>query len=525
MPAARHISLMAHRKTDGVLVLRWSALAVLAFLVLGLLGSTVTPSVADSTAIPSDESSAADSQSENQPSFDEDAAQQFVDDYTQRHGLPGAAYVVTKDGEPVAQGATGDVSADTPMAIASASKSFAAFALLQLVDSGDVDLDAPVTDYLPDFSVQGTQNDAITVRMLLSQTSGLMNPTFVPAAGSLSGSVANIADREVVAEPGTEYNYSNLNYWTAALLVETVSGQQFESYLQQNIFAPLGMDDTHSVQQAHPIQGMHAGHVTAYGTALPLPELISDVGGAGGVITTAEDMGAWLSMQQRGGTTADGERVLSEDLIEESHTRQPNADTYGMGWQHTSTQDPARIGHDGTMRSYAARMDLVPSSGYGVAVLLDSQTPTIAHPFEISSGLIDVSEGRTPEVGVPVAIFIDLGLGVVTVGIVLLGVRGVRRARPWATKRAQFPAWRFWLRLVPQLIMPLVALVLFIGIPLNPQDHASPIDVFGLWPAAMIIVLTAAVVGAVLVTLRLKYRNSVAQTSTTWNNHDTAIQH
>lgn len=414
---------------------------------------------------------------------------------------------------------------DSPMAIASMSKAFTAFAVLQLVDSGDIDLDAPVTDYLPEFSVQGTQPDTITVRMLLSQTTGLTNPTFVPATGSLAGSVANIADREVVAQPGAEYHYSNLNYWTAALLVETVSGQRFDSYLQEHIFDPLGMDDTQAVQLAHPIEGMNAGHVTAYGMALPLPELVSDIGGSGGVVSTAEDMGAWLNMQQRGGLTADGERLLSEELIDESHTRQPYADTYGFGWQHTSTQEPARVGHDGTLRSYASRMDLVPSSGYGVAVLLDSQTPTIAHSFELSTGLIDISEGDEPEVGAPIATYIDLGVAVITIGIALLGVRGMRRARMWAVKRRHFPGWRFWLRLVPQLIMPVVALVLFVGIPFNPQDHATPLDVFGLWPAGMMLILVAAVIGIVLTVFRIKHRTAFAQTATRREDNNAEIEH
>lgn len=501
---------------------RRRVLVVIAAFVLVLIGASSFAVQAAAASVPATapaspaEPDAPDDQSHNPGSsgFDEDAAQRFVDDYAQRHGLPGAAYVVTKDGEPVTEGATGDVDADTPMGIASTSKAITAFAVLQLVDAGDVDLDAPVTDYLPDFSVQGTDDDAITVHMLLSQTSGLTNPTFVPTAGSLEGSVASIADQEVASEPGAEYHYSNLNYWTAALLVETVSGERFDSYLQEHVFGPLGMDNTRTVQLAHPIEGMNAGHVTAYGAALPLPELVGDLGGAGGVITTAEDMGAWLSMQQRGGITADGTRLLSQDLIEESHTRQPHAETYGLGWQHTSTQDPARVGHGGTMRAYTSRMDLVPESGYGVAVLLDSQTPTLAHSFELSTGLIEVSEGRSPEVGPPIATFIDLGVGGLTIALALLGVLGARRARRWAARRADFPRWRFGLRVVPQLIMPMAALVLFVGIPLNPRDYATALTVFGLWPAGMVLILTAAAVGVVLTTLRLRSRATSNSAST-----------
>lgn len=150
----------------------------------------------------------------------------------------------------------------------------------------------------------------------------------------------------------------------------------------------------------------------------------------------------------------DGTRLLSRVLVSESHTKQPNAGTYALGWQHTSTADPARIGHDGTLTRYSAREDPVPENGYAVAVLLDSYTPTYDHPFAISTGLIDISDGRHPELGTPLATIIDLGLGAVTVIILARGTRGLRRSERWAQKRGEHHWWRRILRLLPQAIMP-----------------------------------------------------------------------
>lgn len=436
------------------------------------------------------------------PDYDAVRARTFVVDYAKRHGLPGASYVVVKDGEPVTEGATGSLEVDTPVSVGSLAKSFTAFAVLQLADGDAVDLDAPVTRYLDGFSVGGTDPGDITVRMLLSHTSGLPNPLLVPSTGDLAEDVANIADLDAESAPGTAYRYSNLNFRTLARLVEVVSGEGFDAYLERHVFGPLGMDRTRSVIAVSDVEGLDSGHVTAYGAALPMPELLGDVAGAGGVISTAHDMGLWLRMQQRGGTAPDGTRMLSARLVEQSHTVQAPARTYGFGWQKTTTADPARIGHDGSLTRYSSRMDLVPSSGYGVAVLLDSYTPTIQHPFSISTGLIDVSEGRSPEVGVPVATLIDLVLGAATVLLALLGLWGVVRSRRWIERRRSLATWKLLLRLTPQLVMPVVAGVLFLGLTGGSQNPATPRDAFGLWPSATTLVLVAGLVGVAVCTAR-----------------------
>lgn len=435
------------------------------------------------------------------PALDEQAAA-YVTDYVERHGLPGAAYAVVKDDETVALGSAGGVSADTPMPVASVSKSITAFAVLQLVDRGLVALDGPVTEYLPSFSVRGADPGDITVRMLLDHTSGLPNPMIVPATGELADDVGHISELTVASAPGTSYGYSNLNYRVLAYLVELVSGEPFDDYLGAEIFAPLGMHDTRAFVTAGSSKVFDEGHVTAYGTSLRIPELAGSVSGSGGVVSTARDMARWLGLQQRGGTTEAGERLLSSELVEESHTVQPNAGTYGLGWQHTSTAEPARVGHDGSLTRWSARVDLVPSSGYGVVVLLDSYTPTFQHPFEISTGLIELAEGRAPDQGVPTATLIDLTLAALTLLVAGAGVRGVIRSSRWAVDRAGQPVWRFALRQLPQAIMPFAAGVLFLGLTAGPGNPATPLDAFALWPAATTLVIVAGLVGLVLIAVR-----------------------
>lgn len=283
-----------------------------------------------------------------------------------------------------------------------------------------------------------------------------------------------------------------------------VDCQDFNAYLDENIFTPLGMDNTDAVTKAGDRSGLDAGHVTAYGLALQLPELATDIGGSGGVISTAGDMAKWVGMQQRGGTSADNRRLLSKDLVAEAHTPQPNADTYGMGWQHTSTADPERVGHGGSLMRYGARADLVPSSGYATVVLLDSFTSIHQHQFDISTGLIDISEGKGPDLGFPLATVIDLVLGAMTIIVAAWGICGLRRSSRWAEKRADHPWWRRVLRLLPQAIMPIVALGVFVGLTLGQGNPATPLDIFGVWPALMILIAAAGIVGLLLIVSRLR---------------------
>jgi CubicO group peptidase (beta-lactamase class C family) len=283
-----------------------------------------------------------------------------------------------------------------------------------------------------------------------------------------------------------------------------VSGQPFPGYLADHIFTPLGMTDTRVVVvTTGEVVGADAGHVTAYGGAIGMPEMTQLNGGSGGVISTAHDMTRWLAMQQNGGVAPDGTRLLSEELIKEAQSPQPASPNGGLGWRHTQTADPARVGHDGSETRYSSRLDLVPSSGYGVVVLLNSYTPTLKHPFSISTGIIDITEGDEPELGAPVPTIIDAILGLITVGVLALAARGLLRVERWVERRKRWPGWRFALRLLPQLIMPAAAVFVFVVLPLLQNNTATPLDAFGLWPAAMILLLAGAVAGLTLTVVRI----------------------
>ncbi|MCG7343730.1 beta-lactamase family protein [Sporosarcina sp. ACRSL] len=441
----------------------------------------------------------------------------FVTNYIEHNGLPGASIVVVKDGKLVYEKGYGHDSEGKPitekslMRIGSASKSLTAFAVLQLVDQGEIQLDDPVINYLPEVKLDDSRWRGVTVRQLLSHTSGIPNPVIVPPASTLKAGVERLNDWKLQSNPGEKYYYSNGNYWVLALLVEKVSGIEFSQYLKQKVFSPLGMNDSlATVNSGDSVQGLPNGYVTAYGTAIPWTELEAMEMGAGSIISTASDMGKWLSMQTNEGKSGTGEQLLSTNLLGESHSPQLGSEKSGLGWELSSPNvKPARISHSGVVSTYQTQQDIVPSSGYAVAVLLNSYTPTIEHAYEISSGIIQLTEGQEPELKAPVSKIIDLSLGVITLIYVILGIRWILRSEKWSDKRKQHPTWKFILRLLPQLVPTLLIGWLFFIVPTLQNNSSTTIDAFGLFPAAMFLLAIVFIIGLVLSILRIYYRITV----------------
>lgn len=437
-----------------------------------------------------------------------------MQEYLDRHGLPGATVAVVKDGGTVHEAGYGTdsngeaLTEHSRLRVESVSKSFTAFAVLQLVDDEKVDLDQPVQQYLPQFELDDPRSKDITVRQLLSHTSGLPSPTIVPPATTVDQGVERLGDRELISDPGSTYRYSNANYWTAALLVQEVSDEPFNDYLRDHVFAPLEMTNSLGVTTTREsVDGLPRGHVTAYGGSIPVQELDAMVAGAGHVVSTAHDMAIWLAMQTQAGAAPNGEQLLPPELVAESHTVQPNAGRSGLGWDHSSPgTEPERIQHSGAGSGYQAQQTIVPTGDYAIVVLLNSFTPTREHAYELAYGIITSIEGGQPEVGAPQPTIIDLVLGALTLGVIALGVRGLRRASLWVSRRRKRGTVFFALRQLPQLIMPALAVGLFVVAPTVQNNSSTPADAFNLYPAAMTLIIVSAVVCLAQLAARIVWR-------------------
>ncbi|MDA3648998.1 beta-lactamase family protein [Saccharopolyspora indica] len=429
-----------------------------------------------------------------------------VEEYLRSTGLPGAAVTVTRgtevlrtagygrtpDGEPITE--------RTPMAVASVSKSFTALAVLQLAESGRVELDGPVRAHLPEFRLADPRADRITVRQLLDQTSGLsdstVHPFTRPQPGSLAEAVASMRSATLVAEPGERWEYHNPNYQVAARLVEVVSGLPFDDYLQRHVFEPLGMADSRAIDTADELPPSARGHLMVLGGAIAVPEPPAFGGGSGGVLSSAHDMAAWLIAQNNPG------RIASEAAITETHTPSPASGSYALGWSVGTTASGERvISHSGDLFTSTAYQALLPDSGYGIAVMANTG---LAHgdAAALADELIALVTGepvRPPSGALPAIDAVLLGLAI---GVALLAVRGAVRARRWADSRTGCPSTV--LRLLPLLVPAVLCASIhrIVGALYRGRDVAL-IQVPYLYPTFTALLATAALGGVVVLVARL----------------------
>lgn len=321
-----------------------------------------------------------------------------------RHGLAGLAVAVVDQNGVIYQGGFGGITADRPLPIASLSKAFTALAVMQQVEAGRIDLDAPVQSYLPWFTLTDpAAAAAITVRHLLNQTSGLADagyppPGFTPDT-ALDTAVRDLANARALAPAGTAYHYFNPNYQILGLVVAEVTGQSFPDYLQTQIFAPLRMTATRTLPPGTP-DDLLPGHLTVFGWPLNAPETVYGVYGipSGGIVSTVADMARFLRMQLNNGRLA-GQSLVTPASIEQMHTSPPEvASAYAMGWKTDRIQGVPVLEHGGDLDTYHAQMMLLPEQGRAFVYLVNQNgfLQNFTSYMALNAGLVALLTGQSP---------------------------------------------------------------------------------------------------------------------------------
>ena len=302
------------------------------------------------------------------------------------------------------------VTPQTPFILASASKSFTALAIMQLVEEGKVDLDAPVVTYVPSFSVGDESASAtITVRHLLNHTSGLSEDTaYEPMLSNdmsddaLSKRMGALSDAEVESRAGQVFEYTDANYDVLGLIVEKVSGQTYESRIRERIFAPLRMSHSFTNQVDARQSGMATGHRSWFGFPRPFDAPYSRAAMPSSyLISSAEDVTHFLISQLNGGTY-DAASVLSPEGIAAMHqpaVREGDRDIfYGMGWESRTLAAVPVVRHKGTNANFYADMVLNKEGRWGIVILsnFDSLNFNGGRLQGLSAGVLSLLRGEAP---------------------------------------------------------------------------------------------------------------------------------
>ena len=237
--------------------------------------------------------------------------------------------------------------ADTLSAVGSISKVFCTTAALQLYEQGLLDIDAPVTDYVPDFSMQDERYKDITIRMLMNHTSGLMGMELddMMLYDDMDESyhqrfLGFLKNSRLKADPGTMANYCNDGFTLLEIVVERVSGESFSDYVRSHIADPLGLARTGT--SAKMFGRENVANLFAYG--IPFETDYCMAFGSGGIMSTAPELCRFGTAFFTGNDTLLSQKSKNE--MQKNNARDKYEDGFGLGWDNVDVSDSWNTSED-----------------------------------------------------------------------------------------------------------------------------------------------------------------------------------
>jgi CubicO group peptidase (beta-lactamase class C family) len=350
-----------------------------------------------------------------------EAIDAFVEEQMRRLHIPGGSLAIVAGDQIVHRRGFGRArpggevpTAQTPFFIGSLTKSITALAVMQLVEAGKVELDAPVQRYLTWFRVADPQASAqITVRHLLNQTSSLplwpseiANADFNDRPDAMERQVRALSTLKLSRPVGSQCEYSNFNYNILGLVIESASGESYAGYIQNHIFDPLEMRHSYTSKAPAQRDGLAVGYRHWFSLPFPVPDMPVPAGmlPSGQLISCADDMAHYLKAHLNGGCYGEVQ-ILSQAGIDELHRGVMElkmgdiaGGLYGMGWFDIDLGRTKTYSHSGNVPDFSAFMAIVPEQKKGVVLLLNADPyglPIITE--EIGMGMTALLAGQLPE--------------------------------------------------------------------------------------------------------------------------------
>jgi CubicO group peptidase (beta-lactamase class C family)/D-alanyl-D-alanine dipeptidase len=269
--------------------------------------------------------------------------------------------------------------AGTVHRIASLSKLFTDMAVMQLAERGDVDIDAPITDYLPEFQPRNSFDREITLRQIMSHRSGIVREPpvghyFDPTEPTVAQLVESLNSTDIVYEPESRTKYSNAAISVAGYAVEKLEGQSFDQYMQTNVLDPIGMSRSSYVPKPEIIEHLAVGYMWGCdGRVFEAPTFELGMVPAAGMYSTAKDLAEFMKMLFNGGT-APGGQILQPETLEKmweiQYAEEGQQSGFGLGFYVGQLDGKRQIGHGGVMYGYATGIEALPDEKLGVVTVI-----------------------------------------------------------------------------------------------------------------------------------------------------------
>jgi CubicO group peptidase (beta-lactamase class C family) len=335
-----------------------------------------------------------------------DAIAKLITAKMAEYRVPGVAFGMVKDGK-VAMRGFGVTNVDDPLAvtpqtmfpIASISKTFAATAIMRLVEQGKIDLDAPVRTYLPDFRVrdEAAKRD-VRIWHLLTHTPGWEGQLSTEDRGSetLAHFAETMSDLPQLAPPGAVWSYNNAGFTLAGRVIEAVSGQSIHNAMRALVFEPLDLTRAFTRLEDVVTHRFSVAHRQQNGTPVVIrPMTRSSSVTAGGISISLEDLLAYASFHLGDGTNRRGDRVLTRASLERMRTPRVKKigtdDEMGLGWHLRRVGGVMTAAHGGTL-GHILLLELVPERNLGFAILTNESSGWRLIQ-DIERAALDVLEG------------------------------------------------------------------------------------------------------------------------------------
>ena len=270
--------------------------------------------------------------------------------------------------------------ANTVYRVGSVSKLFTDIGIMQLVEKGEVDLDAPITDYLPEFRPRSRFKREITLRQLMSHRSGLLREPLVgnyfdDDEPTLEATVKSIIDSDVIYAPESKIKYSNSAIATVGYVLEKLKGEPFASYLRKNVLLPMGL--THSAFEPLPDITNRLADATMWsydGRVFDAPTFELGMSPAGSMYAPVVDLGQFMKVLFNDGKGPNGP-VIKKETLQLMLTSQFNDGKdqrhnvgFGIGFSLSEQGGYKRVGHGGAVYGFSTQLYALPEVKLGVAV-------------------------------------------------------------------------------------------------------------------------------------------------------------
>lgn len=267
--------------------------------------------------------------------------------------------------------------ADTIYRVGSVSKLFTDIAVMQLVERGELDLDAPVSKYLPDFKPHNPDERPITLRQLMSHRSGLVRESpvgnyFDPEEPTLAATVASLNDTTLVYPPGTRTKYSNAGIAVVGLLMEKRLGIPFAEQIETALLKPLAMKQSGFVRTPEVDRHLAAAWMWTYDDRrFVAPKFALGTAPAGNLYASVGDLAKFLSALFVDGQGAEGPILKPETLRQ---MMSPPSDRgaepgFGLGFHLEKLDGHLKIGHGGAVYGFSTQLEALPEQKLGVAAV------------------------------------------------------------------------------------------------------------------------------------------------------------